>query len=171
MSKNWPRPTSPWRTFLATSTRSGRRGAAAISPTSSRFTTVFCRAPIAAFLPSMNCQTLRGKFRSGCSTSCKRATSRSKAIRCVCRWTRSEEHTSELQSRLHLVCRLLLEKKKKNHTTVRLKTHRTIYVSSKPYLNKPEQQAVSPISHINIPSCSTVDAHVSRRICYSQHSL
>src|SRR2546422_6359458 len=28
-------------------------------------------------------------------------------------WTkRSEEHTSELQSRLHLVCRLLLEKKK-----------------------------------------------------------
>src|SRR2546422_4865517 len=32
---------------------------------------------------------------------------------------RSEEHTSELQSRLHLVCRLLLEKKKKkySHTT------------------------------------------------------
>src|SRR2546422_7927679 len=31
------------------------------------------------------------------------------------RHQRSEEHTSELQSRLHLVCRLLLEKKK--HTT------------------------------------------------------
>src|SRR5205809_1306872 len=31
-------------------------------------------------------------------------------------WTRSEEHTSELQSRLHLVCRLLLEKK--NHQRV-----------------------------------------------------
>src|SRR2546422_7364559 len=30
--------------------------------------------------------------------------------------TRSEEHTSELQSRLHLVCRLLLEKKKKKST-------------------------------------------------------
>src|SRR2546429_1939651 len=29
---------------------------------------------------------------------------------------RSEEHTSELQSRLHLVCRLLLEKKKHNCT-------------------------------------------------------
>src|SRR2546422_7804876 len=28
-------------------------------------------------------------------------------------FARSEEHTSELQSRLHLVCRLLLEKKKK----------------------------------------------------------
>src|SRR3989449_1785556 len=31
----------------------------------------------------------------------------------VGQWVRSEEHTSELQSRLHLVCRLLLEKKKK----------------------------------------------------------
>src|SRR2546429_4742397 len=31
--------------------------------------------------------------------------------------TRSEEHTSELQSRLHLVCRLLLEKKKKDEMT------------------------------------------------------
>src|SRR3989442_10453908 len=30
--------------------------------------------------------------------------------------TRSEEHTSELQSRPHLVCRLLLEKKKKTNT-------------------------------------------------------
>src|SRR2546422_4600837 len=33
---------------------------------------------------------------------------------------RSEEHTSELQSRLHLVCRLLLEKKKtKKKTTIK----------------------------------------------------
>src|SRR2546428_10022715 len=31
---------------------------------------------------------------------------------------RSEEHTSELQSRSDLVCRLLLEKKKKTHTQV-----------------------------------------------------
>src|SRR3989442_11317638 len=30
-------------------------------------------------------------------------------------WLRSEEHTSELQSRPHLVCRLLLEKKNKKH--------------------------------------------------------
>src|SRR5689334_24823147 len=30
-------------------------------------------------------------------------------------WIRSEEHTSELQSQFHLVCRLLLEKKKKNN--------------------------------------------------------
>src|SRR2546422_4130662 len=31
--------------------------------------------------------------------------------------SRSEEHTSELQSRLHLVCRLLLEKKKNSNNT------------------------------------------------------
>src|SRR5687768_18262970 len=39
-------------------------------------------------------------------------------------FVRSEEHTSELQSRLHLVCRLLLEKKKQatslNVTAIRL---------------------------------------------------
>src|SRR2546429_3817767 len=33
---------------------------------------------------------------------------------------RSEEHTSELQSRLHLVCRLLLEKKKKKLPQLRI---------------------------------------------------
>src|SRR2546429_1517467 len=33
------------------------------------------------------------------------------------RENRSEEHTSELQSRLHLVCRLLLEKKRNNFKT------------------------------------------------------
>src|SRR5687768_17625014 len=39
---------------------------------------------------------------------------------------RSEEHTSELQSRLHLVCRLLLEKKKttKTRTTLSIETKR-----------------------------------------------
>src|SRR3989442_8506479 len=44
------------------------------------------------------------------------------------RSTRSEEHTSELQSRPHLVCRLLLEKKKKTQTSTSVEsasTHRT----------------------------------------------
>src|SRR2546429_9248181 len=40
---------------------------------------------------------------------------------------RSEEHTSELQSRLHLVCRLLLEKKKKKKP--RPKMPDTIYIN------------------------------------------
>src|SRR6266581_5924895 len=37
-------------------------------------------------------------------------------------WPRSEEHTSELQSPVHLVCRLLLEKKKKNqgHSIIKI---------------------------------------------------
>src|SRR2546422_6173416 len=39
----------------------------------------------------------------------------------VARGGRSEEHTSELQSRLHLVCRLLLEKKKPTRTPPQLK--------------------------------------------------
>src|SRR6266436_7018476 len=38
------------------------------------------------------------------------------------RTRRSEEHTSELQSRLHLVCRLLLEKKKKKIIRLLVKT-------------------------------------------------
>src|SRR5690625_6435845 len=37
-------------------------------------------------------------------------------FRCLSAADRSEEHTSELQSRGHLVCRLLLEKKKHNKT-------------------------------------------------------
>src|SRR3712207_7070270 len=37
---------------------------------------------------------------------------------CTTRTLRSEEHTSELQSRQYLVCRLLLEKKKKNNNTI-----------------------------------------------------
>src|SRR5438876_6465567 len=36
-------------------------------------------------------------------------------------WERSEEHTSELQSPVHLVCRLLLEKKKKKHNTDKIR--------------------------------------------------
>src|SRR3989442_4327042 len=43
---------------------------------------------------------------------------------------RSEEHTSELQSRPHLVCRLLLEKKKKNAELAPRRRHRS--VSSSP---------------------------------------
>src|SRR5205809_5759786 len=53
--------------------------------------------------------------------------------RSCCRWpviaawtSRSEEHTSELQSRLHLVCRLLLEKKKVI-TEVEGSAHLTVY--------------------------------------------
>src|SRR5882762_11871185 len=46
-----------------------------------------------------------------CSRHVRRCSRRSRQ-----RWSRSEEHTSELQSHLNLVCRLLLEKKKKKKT-------------------------------------------------------
>src|SRR6266581_5578596 len=47
----------------------------------------------------------------------------------MCRRLRSEEHTSELQSPVHLVCRLLLEKKKKtkhSHTSTLIQTKNKI---------------------------------------------
>src|SRR3712207_8473537 len=55
-----------------------------------------------------------------CSTRCARA--RPSSTACTARASstqrrsRSEEHTSELQSRQYLVCRLLLEKKKQTYT-------------------------------------------------------
>src|SRR2546422_4580484 len=57
----------------------------------------------------------RSSWPSSCSTRCRAGRSLCCGARSPawCAHTRSEEHTSELQSRLHLVCRLLLEKKKK----------------------------------------------------------
>src|SRR2546429_1547853 len=53
------------------------------------------------------------------------------AIGIALRWSRSEEHTSELQSRLHLVCRLLLEKKKERRSKYRTSmTHAIHFYSS-----------------------------------------
>src|SRR2546429_6442506 len=49
------------------------------------------------------------------------------------RRVRSEEHTSELQSRLHLVCRLLLEKKNKNDRTTKIRMSTTIAHSTTLY--------------------------------------
>src|SRR3712207_8592134 len=46
------------------------------------------------------------------TTTCCASTARSRSH---CAASRSEEHTSELQSRQYLVCRLLLEKKKNNN--------------------------------------------------------
>src|SRR5207249_6198473 len=67
----------------------------------------------------------RGSSRTGAPSARRRA--RAPSGRCAARTPRasaaipaaprrSEEHTSELQSRFDLVCRLLLEKKKKNTT-------------------------------------------------------
>src|SRR2546429_6642288 len=50
---------------------------------------------------------------------------------------RSEEHTSELQSRLHLVCRLLLEKKKQKVHTIELRQTARDSPSSRSLLKLP----------------------------------
>src|SRR5260370_18145419 len=57
-----------------------------------------------------------GDVGSSQGRACCRETSRGGPRR-TCQGTRSEEHTSELQSHLNLVCRLLLEKKKNNRTS------------------------------------------------------
>src|SRR3712207_9300433 len=59
--------------------------------------------------PSATTRTRRSRTSSDCSSSaCARCQASSPSA------GRSEEHTSELQSRQYLVCRLLLEKKKKH---------------------------------------------------------
>src|SRR2546421_5801050 len=55
----------------------------------------------------------------------------------VCRGVRSEEHTSELQSRSDLVCRLLLEKKKHTLTVLDLAANQPSPLSATPHLPAP----------------------------------
>src|SRR5438477_7534720 len=71
----------------------------------SRGSARFCRA-VAGALPS--------GFRSGCRRLGARSSLFARPRADGPRKCRSEEHTSELQSHVNLVCRLLLEKKKKN---------------------------------------------------------
>src|SRR5690625_6717351 len=59
------------------------------------------------------------------TSTCSRASPRG-AIRPGTVWCRSEEHTSELQSRGHIVCRLLLEKKKEKEVSVELNNRNRI---------------------------------------------
>src|SRR5258708_8144633 len=68
------------------------------------YTTLFPISP-----PSMNGRSSASRSRTALSS---RSTWRSSAVISIAR-SRSEEHTSELQSPDHLVCRLLLEKKKR----------------------------------------------------------
>src|SRR5207247_11281709 len=64
---------------------------------------------LALWLPKGKQMCLRPRDRRAAYRSCSPRTTRS--MRCLPARFRSEEHTSELQSRVDLVCRLLLEKK------------------------------------------------------------
>src|SRR2546430_9226028 len=86
-------------------------------------------------------------------------------------WVRSEEHTSELQSQSNLVCRLLLEKKKKknNYNLIHLKTKlkQNIHMSnSTPNLRTPSKDQHVVPKYISLAttqsiyqSCTTSFAH------------
>src|SRR5690606_41692202 len=99
----WPRP------FLV----SGRPPTATLCP----YTTLFRSACTADRMPAPVCPVcVLGKgslFRyAGIDVFASRLLEVCQyPCACRCHWLRSEEHTSELQSRENLVCRLLLEKK------------------------------------------------------------
>src|SRR3989442_5639090 len=61
-----------------------------------------------------------GSHSRSCSLTSRRCAAIFFALSRILREARSEEHTSELQSRPHLVCRLLLEKKKYVYTQTSL---------------------------------------------------
>src|SRR5256884_3592343 len=65
---------------------------------------------------------------------------------------RSEEHTSELQSRLHLVCRLLLEKKKTN-------TALLLTLSVPTVCKQPSSHSAKSKNRSHAPSLSTMECH------------
>src|SRR2546429_7028493 len=72
--------------------------------------TLFPYTTLFRSFPSAGHTVIAGAARSGRSSLLRTLAG------AVASHTRSEEHTSELQSRLHLVCRLLLEKKKKDRS-------------------------------------------------------
>src|SRR5207253_8585747 len=96
------------------------------------------RPPRSTLFPYTTLFRSRNKFAVS-SSSCKQSGPKS----CIdpSERTRSEEHTSELQSRGHLVCRLLLEKKKKNQKQITLHktTSITTHSSNMPHPIRPSQ--------------------------------
>src|SRR5439155_2725213 len=78
----------------------------------SRRLTVCCSAAISASVPVKRRTSTRSVFPDDDSASWILASPRPVPASELRAASRSEEHTSELQSRGHLVCRLLLEKKK-----------------------------------------------------------
>src|SRR5256884_3500880 len=97
-----PSPSAPW---CSRATSTATRPAPASSPTA---------------CPRASTKRCWPRARPWCarSSSPGRACEAAPAADRQLRFLRSEEHTSELQSRLHLVCRLLLEKKKNNHNEI-----------------------------------------------------
>src|SRR5439155_12387410 len=86
-----------------------------------RFSVSIFAVPSSSQVPARSCAGggsahARVRYATAASAAPRAADSHA-ASRSTPATQRSEEHTSELQSRGHLVCRLLLEKKKKNQST------------------------------------------------------
>src|SRR5256885_13013292 len=77
------------------------------------YTTLF-RSPLTTERPKMSCPPERTEILTLCEWAIGMMAATSSVVRgrTIARGSRSEEHTSELQSPCNLVCRLLLEKKK-----------------------------------------------------------
>src|SRR5256884_2017870 len=69
-------------------------------------------------------------------------------------WMRSEEHTSELQSRLHLVCRLLLEKKTEHTALGSRLSHSQSLVNADQH---PDHRAQPPDMGLKQRSCARTE--------------
>src|SRR2546429_2466755 len=84
---------------------------------------------------------------------------------------RSEEHTSELQSRLHLVCRLLLEKKKNPHLLAAVRSRHvdaklsdvgSFIENAYAYPHDPAHDALPRVATIVVASQRVTIGHSSR---------
>src|SRR5690554_7523688 len=96
---------------------------------------------------SSNQDTSRAKLSNPAAhPAAKTARVNRSALRTAPRMVRSEEHTSELQSRPHLVCRLLLEKKKikqDHYTADPIRSPKTSFRVHLPHASQPSARANS----------------------------
>src|SRR2546429_2482564 len=76
---------------------------------------------------------------------------------------RSEEHTSELQSRLHLVCRLLLEKKKEHQLSSKFRILQPQKTGGGDSLSHSEFSLLHPCPMSSIALCRRTHAYLTSR--------
>src|SRR5690348_17919621 len=87
--------------------------------------TLFPYTTLFRSLPSDERIHCRKLHNGSCNLPQETVTAKFSPMHALCMTKRSEEHTSELQSPVHLVCRLLLEKKKKKkNKTQRMKNNK-----------------------------------------------
>src|SRR5256884_2827444 len=85
--------------------------------------------------------------------------------------TRSEEHTSELQSRLHLVCRLLLEKKKNDALVILVSRSMNGFAGMTRYSYTILSDLHAPLLVRGFCKCSINPRSLSYPFCYSASIL